>query len=131
MSKSESIERLLTETELELMRILWSLGQGTVRDVMAALPEGRDLAYTSVSTMLRILEQKGFVTAAKAGRSHIYTPAVEKPRYEARTLRHMVGGLFEGSAGALVRRLIDSGAVDDRELRDLQQLLDERLGGDE
>jgi len=128
---SKSIERLLTETELELMRILWALGQGTVRDVMAALPEERALAYTSVSTILRILEQKGFVTATKEGRSHIYTPTVEKPRYEARTLRHMVGGLFEGSAGALVRRLIDSGAVDDSELRDLQRLLDERLGGDE
>jgi len=128
---SKSIERLLTEAELELMRILWALGQGSVRDVMGALPDDRELAYTSVSTILRILEQKGFVTAAKQGRTHIYSPAVEKPRYEARTLRHVMGNLFEGSAGALVRRLIDSGDVADDELRDLQKLLDERLGGDE
>ncbi|HEY0706619.1 MAG TPA: BlaI/MecI/CopY family transcriptional regulator, partial [Polyangia bacterium] len=69
MSPREPLpEKSLTEVELELMTILWQLGGGTVNEVMAALPEGRTLAYTSVSTILRILEQKGVLSAEKVGR---------------------------------------------------------------
>ncbi len=57
----------LTATELELMMILWKIGKGSVRDIMDQLPAERDLAYTSVSTIIRILEKKGFVAATKAG----------------------------------------------------------------
>jgi predicted transcriptional regulator len=120
--------KLLTEVELELMRILWRIGQGTVREVMAALPKQRDLAYTSVSTMLRILEQKGFVRVLSAsGRSHVYAPTVAKPQYESRNLRHLVGRLFEGNPASLVRRLVDATPLSDDDLRDLRDLLDERL----
>jgi len=120
--------KLLTEVELELMRILWRIGQGTVREVMAALPKQRDLAYTSVSTMLRILEQKGFVRVLSAsGRSHVYAPTVAKPQYESRNLRHLVGRLFEGNPASLVRRLVDTTPLSDDDLRDLRDLLDERL----
>jgi predicted transcriptional regulator len=129
---SEDKTRLLTDAELELMQVLWGLGEGTVRDVLEALPGEKQPAYTTVSTILRILEQKGFVASRKAGRSHIYTPAVEKPGYQARTLRRVVSDLFGGSPSALVRRLIAAEEVDEDELRALQRLLDERLGaGDE
>ena len=121
-------ERLLTEAELELMRILWQAQEGTVRDVLDQLPPERDLAYTTVSTTLRILESKGFVASRKEGRSHVYTPTEPKPRYEARSLRHMLGSLFGGDRLALVRQLIDSEPVPDDELRALQALLDDKLG---
>jgi len=121
------IERLLTDAELELMRILWDRGEGTVRDVLAHLPPERDLAYTTVSTTLRILEGKGFVTARKEGRSHVYAPAEAKPRYEARSVRHMLGALFGGDRLALMRQLIDPDEVDRDELIELRSLLDARL----
>ena len=60
------------------MTILWRLGEGTVSEVRAELPAERALAYTSVSTVLRILEKKGLVRPRKAGRGHVYIPAVEK-----------------------------------------------------
>src|SRR6476646_9875281 len=85
----------LTETELELMTILWQRGEGTVRDVMADLPAGRDLAYTSVSTILRILEQKNVLVSRKDGQSHIYCPLLDKSTYEARTLKHLVSTVFD------------------------------------
>ena len=70
-TRTAAPDRLLTEVELELMSILWRLGSGSVRDVMAELPEERrGLAYTSVSTVLRILEQKGFVSSTPAGKTH-------------------------------------------------------------
>jgi len=123
-------ERLLTEAELELMRILWEAGEGTVRDVMQGLPQGRDLAYTTVSTTLRILEQKGSVTSRKVGRSHVYAPTEPKPRYEARSLRHLLGSLFGGDRLALVRHLIAEPVPDD-ELVALQSLLNEKLGDEQ
>ena len=79
----------LTEVELELMSILWRLQGGSVGDVMSALPRERALAYTSVSTILRILEGKGVLAARKEGRGHVYTPLLDKrpqpPSAEARS----------------------------------------------
>jgi len=121
-------DRLLTDVELELMQILWASGRGTVRDVLAGLHQGRDLAYTSVSTVLRILEQKGFVRSTKRGRSHVYEPTITKPRYEARNVRTLVGRLFQGDPVSLVRTLVSSDVVSEDDLRELKELVDERLG---
>ena len=72
--------KLLTEVELELMSALWQLDEATVRDVLATLPAGRTLAYTSVATVLRILEDKKLVNSRKVGKAHVYRPAVSKSR---------------------------------------------------
>jgi predicted transcriptional regulator len=125
---AEDSSRMLTPTELELMNILWRLGGGTVRDVMAALPADRDLAYTSVSTMLRILEKKAFVHSVKDQRTHRYVPAVSQSRYQAQNLRYMVRGLFGGDPMSLVRRLISSEDLGEDELRDMARLVEEKLG---
>ncbi|MCO4768589.1 MAG: BlaI/MecI/CopY family transcriptional regulator, partial [Deltaproteobacteria bacterium] len=67
-------------------------------------------------------------TTRKEGRSHVYVPAEEKPRYEARSVRHMLGALFGGDRVALLRQLIDSEPVAADELAELQSLLDDKLG---
>jgi predicted transcriptional regulator len=127
-SSTPNSSRILTTTELELMNILWRLGGGTVRDVMAQLPEGRDLAYTSVSTMVRILDKKGFVSASKEGRSHRYVPNISQAKYQSANLRHLVRGLFGGDPMSLVRRLISSESLDEEELRNMARLVEEKLG---
>jgi predicted transcriptional regulator len=114
-------ERLLTEAELGIMTILWRLGEGTVADVRAALP--RRLAYTSVSTLLRILEQKGVVGSRKEGRGHVYRPRVPKETYEAVSLRHLVGRVFDGAPVSLVRRLLEQEELSPEELRELRRLV--------
>lgn len=121
-------DRLLTDVELEVMTIVWRLGKATVHDVIAALPRGRDLAYTTVSTTLRILEQKEFVKSTPAGKRHVYAARITKTRYEKRTVGHVVDRLFDGNAGELVRTLVDGGALDDDEIRALRELLDARIG---
>jgi len=118
---------LLTEVELELMTALWQLEEGTVRDVLAQLPEGRDLAYTSVSTILRILEGKKLVTSRKVGRAHLYRPAISKSRYESRSLRHLVEKVFDGAPTAMVMRLLDDEGLTSDELREIQRALHEKL----
>lgn len=116
----------LTEVELELMNILWRLQGGTVNDVLGALPPERPLAYTSVSTILRILEQKGVLASEKVGRGHRYLPLVPKQDYEAFALEQVMGKVFDGQPVALVRRLVDGGQLSREDLAALQELLEER-----
>lgn len=126
MSKT-TLDKMLTEVELELMSILWKLGEGSVNDVIANLPKDRNLAYTSVSTILRILEQKKIVKTRKEGRGHVYVPAFEKASYEAQSVRHMMDKVFAGApvamVGALVKQLLDSKDINELELLEIQALL--------
>ena len=124
LSKSAQPEKLLTETELELMNILWKLGEGSVSDVQAQLSLQRDLAYTSISTILRILEQKEVVKTRKEGRGHIYIPLIKKQDYESKTVKHMVEKVFSGAPTALVRQLLDS--VSQKELEEIKAMIKER-----
>lgn len=117
-------KRLLTEVELELMTILWRIGEGSVAQVMAALPEGRDLAYTSVSTILRILEQKKVLGTRKEGRGHVYIPHMSKADYEGKTVRHIVDHIFDGAPITLIRRLLDTICIDEKELEEIRELIE-------
>ena len=117
----------LTEVELELMTLLWRLGEGSVNDVLAALPPGRKLAYTSVSTILRILEQKEVVQSRKEGRGHVYVPRLSKDKYESLTMRHVVSKVFDGAPASLVRRLLDESELTEEELKAIRKLVNERL----
>src|SRR4051812_37720195 len=127
MVKKKSPDKLLTQVELELMTLIWKIGGGGVHDVLAALPSGRELAYTSVSTILRILEQKGFLESKKEGRGHRYLPLVTKEAYESTTLQHMVTRVFDGTPTSLVKRLLEVGDLSQEDLKEIQNLLDERL----
>ncbi|PIS11273.1 MAG: transcriptional regulator [Bdellovibrio sp. CG10_big_fil_rev_8_21_14_0_10_47_8] len=120
--------KLLTETELELMTILWKLGEGSVADVIEQLPKERDLAYTSVSTIMRILEQKEILKTRKEGRGHIYTPQLKKNDFEATTVKHVVERVFDGTPVALVRQLLDSVKLDEKDLKELKNLIDQAGG---
>ncbi|WP_256588219.1 BlaI/MecI/CopY family transcriptional regulator, partial [Pseudomonas sp. GW460-R15] len=71
------------------------------------MAKDRKLAYTSISTILRILEQKGILKTRKEGRGHIYIPILKKADYESRAVKHMVEKVFDGAPMALVRQLID------------------------
>jgi predicted transcriptional regulator len=121
--QKQSEQKLLTEVELELMTVLWKLGEGSVADVLQSLPPERKLAYTSVSTILRILEQKGIVKARKEGRGHIYIPELQKTEYEAKAVQHVVKNVFDGAPVALVKQLLGSGTLKAGDLEELKRLL--------
>jgi predicted transcriptional regulator len=117
-------QRLLTEAELELMTALWRLGEASVSELLKQLPRGQELAYTTVSTIVRILEQKKFVKSRKEGRGHLYAPAVSREDYEARSVKHMVNSVFEGAPVGLARQLLKSGGLSPGELNEIRALLD-------
>ncbi len=125
MRQKKKIE-FLTEVELEFMTQLWEMGQGTVRDVMANLAPHRNLAYTSGATILRIMEQKAFVTSAKDGKTFVYSPAVAKDAYQSRTLRDLSDKLFDGAPAMLVARLVDDSGLNEAALEEIRALLERR-----
>jgi predicted transcriptional regulator len=113
----------LTPVEAELMEILWSLGQGCVHDVMARLPTHRQLAYTSVSTILRILEQKDILTTQKVSRQHIYIPLLSKQTFANHSITKIVKQVFSGNSVKLVTYLVDKNNLTLDEINSLQKLL--------
>ena len=116
----------LTPVEFELMTILWKIGQGTVRDVMAHLPANRNLAYTSVSTILRILQQKKILLAEKAGRNHIYLPILSKEDFASHSVNKIINQVFSGNSLDLVTYLMDAMNLTLHEISSIQEVLNSR-----
>ena len=121
---------LRTGVEIEIMTAIWAIGEGPVRDVLHRLPQERALAYTSGATILRILEQKAFVTSRKAGKSHVYRPTLAKDTYQSRSLRDLSMKLFDDTPASLVARLVDDDALTEEALGQIRALVDRRLKND-
>ena len=106
----------LTDAELRLMEVLWAIGSGTVADVADALPEGAPLAYSSVLTTLRVLENKGYLTHRKDGRAFIYRPLVGREQARQSAVAHLVSRFFENSPELLMLNLLGDGKLKPGEL---------------
>jgi len=119
---------LLTEVELEFMTVVWATGGGTVRDLLAELNKLQERAYTSVATVLKIMEQKGFLSSERQDRSLVYRAAVPKADYQKTTLKNLSSKLFNDTPAALVARLVEDEEVTDEMLVEMRALLNERLG---
>lgn len=119
---SEKIQ--LTPVEQELMDILWVIGQGTVHEVLEQLPKNRKLAYTSVSTILRIMQQKNILTIKKNGRQHIYKPLISKQKFASHSVKKIVKQVFSGNSVELVNYLLDKNNLSINEIDTIQKLLD-------
>jgi len=113
----------LAPVELMLMKAIWRLSRATVQEVRDALASERDLAYTTVLTMLRSLEEKGFLTHEEEGRKYVYRPLVNREEATASMLSDLLDRAFDGSRELLLTRLLELGGVTDEELR----LIRERL----
>ena len=115
----------LTEAELKLMDIIWHQGQVTVSDVVAALPKDEKLAYSTVLTTLRILEQKGYLRHHKEGRAFVYAPLVDKKGARKNVVRYVMSRFFDNSAELLVLNLLENGDIDAAELERLKRQIEE------
>ena len=121
----------LTEVELEFMSLLWDMAEGSVRDVLAQLHPSRNLAYTSAATILRIMDEKGFVTSERQGKTFIYRPALSKDAYQDRTLRDLSDKLFDGTPATMVARLVNDEGLTEGALEEIRALLDRGLSRDD
>ena len=127
MSKTKKDEKLLTELELEIMQRVWD-GAHTVRAVVELLPKSRGLAYTTVATMMKILEQKNFIKSSKMDHTLSYQVLVPRTDYESKSLKVMTDKVFKGRSSQLVMRLLNEGELSPEELNAIKKMLEERMG---
>lgn len=116
----------LTDGELRLMRVLWRHDRATVSEVVDALTDEPRPAYNTVLTMLRILEQKGYVTHEKDGRAFVFAARVGEEDARRSALSHLLGRLFDGSPSLLLLNLLEQEPVDAQEIARLKQLIESR-----
>jgi predicted transcriptional regulator len=116
---------ILTDAELRLMDILWTAGSANTADVLKALPGDGQLAYTTVLTTLRILEDKGYLRHTKDGKAFVYHPVVDRASVRRSALRHLVSRFFQNSPELLVSNLIADEQLTPKHLQRLKKMIEE------
>ncbi len=114
-----------TEAELAILRVLWHRGPSTVREVMDALAEERDMGYTSVLKSLQIMLDKELVKRDEGVRTHVYTPAQPAEKTRRRLVGDLVERAFSGSVSQLVMHALGTARPDASELRAIRRMLDD------
>jgi predicted transcriptional regulator len=113
-----------TESELEILQVLWDKQEATVRDVHEELSRTRDIGYTTALKLLQIMFEKGLVSRNESAKSHIYMAAVSRERTQKQLVGKMISTLFAGSPGELVMQALGNHQASAEELDQIQKLLD-------
>jgi BlaI family penicillinase repressor len=116
----------LTTQELAIMKVVWRKDETTVRDVYEALQATRPVAYTTVMTMMRILQEKGYLTKATNDRAHVYRPAKPRQQVIGGMVRDFLDRVFDGASDALLVHLARDNKLTPKQRRIVRQLLDEK-----
>jgi predicted transcriptional regulator len=125
---AQSIEEL-GGLQREALEALWDLREGSVHAVRARLAPRRELAYTTVLSVLQKLEKAGWVAHRSAGKSYVYLPLQQRPAARLSSLRKLVADVFGGDAMLVCQHLVQDGALSDAELLELRRLIEKRRGG--
>ena len=118
----------LTPQELAIMKVVWQLESATVRDIYEQLRENRDVAYTTVLTMMKILEQKGYVKKTRADRAFVYRAARPRQQVLGGMVREFIDRVFDGASRPMLLHLVKETKLSDKERRALLRAIEE---GDE
>jgi BlaI family transcriptional regulator, penicillinase repressor len=113
---------VLTGQELEIMKIIWELGPTTVRDVYETLLKTRKVAYTTVMTMMKILETKGYLKKSQAERAYVYRPAQPQGKVVGDMVRDFVNRVFNGSAQPLLAHLVKDHDLSEKDMEEIARL---------
>lgn len=127
MARKQKIEKPLTELELQLMNAVWMLGPCTVKEVQTEISKSRKLAYTSIATIMKILETKGILKSIKNDKAHTYSPKITKEVYEALALEHMAANLFLGMPSKMVMCLLNDSNLSQKDLEDIKKVVDAKV----
>jgi predicted transcriptional regulator len=114
----------LGETEMEVLQIVWKLGEASVSDVRAQILEYRDVAYTTIMTVMKNLADKNYLKYRKDGLSYIYSPAVRPEDVRFNLVDHLIDKVFKGSAKDLVQTLVQNESLTDKERLEIKRMID-------
>src|SRR5579885_2362243 len=126
ISTMKSDKPILTDQELEIMKIVWARGSATVRDVYEELLSRRKIAYTTVMTMMGILEQKGHLKKSADERAYVYTPAQPQREVLGNMVHDFLKRVFNGSAKPLLIHLVEDKKLSPEELDEIRKLIKDR-----
>ncbi len=116
----------LSPSETEILRLVWQLNQATVQEVCDKLPARRKIAYATVQTLLRRLENKGYLRHDVRGKAHVFLAAVKKERVVKRSVGDFLDRLFGGDPIPLMQYLAEHGNIDSKDIERLKQLVDKK-----
>jgi predicted transcriptional regulator len=115
----------LTEAETRLMNVLWAKHRATVADVVGAMPRQHAVAYNTIQTLLRILEQKGYVAHEVVGRAFVYRASLKQDAARRHALGHLMKAMFDDSPSLLVRNVLEDERIDPAERERVRRLIGE------
>ncbi len=111
----------LTKKEEEIMQVLWEIKEGFVKDIIKELDEPKP-PYNTISSVVRILEKKGFLGFRSFGKSHMYFPIIEKKSYRKHAFKSMMKSYFDGSYRNVISYLVDDESLSEKDIEDLDEL---------
>ena len=114
----------LGETEMEVLHHVWDLGEATVADVRVRILDEREVAYTTIMTVMKKLADKGYLQYHKDGRTYVYAPAQAPAKVQHSLLRRLMESVFEGSPMALVQTLVRHEDLSDEERDEIRKMID-------
>ncbi len=113
-----------TESELEILRVLWERGEATVRDVHEELSKTKDAGYTTTLKLMQIMYEKGMVKRDESSKTHIYIPLLSREKTQKQFVGKMIDTLFQGSSSQLVMQALGNHKASKEELDEIQKLID-------
>jgi len=116
----------LTKAQEEILQVLWEIKEGVVTDVIEKLPEPKP-AYNTVSTVIRVLEKKGYVSHKAYGKTHVYFPKVSKQEYRQHFISSSLKGFFNNSVNQLVSFFVKQKKLSINELEELRKMIDQEI----
>lgn len=115
----------LTPQELAIMKVIWRLDKATVRGVYESLRKTRPIAYTTVMTMMNVLEDKGYLEKKSNGRAHVYTPTRPRHQVVGAMVRDFIDRVFDGASSSLLLHLAKDSKLTDRQRKAVQKIIEE------
>ena len=112
--------------ELQVLSVLWDRGPSTAREVLESMPDGKKRAYTTILSVMQVMEKKGLLTHTNEGNRYIFKPTVTQRQALRPILRGLVSNVFGGSVASVMQHLIKETPVDEEELKEIRRLLDEK-----
>lgn len=112
-----------SDLEMQILSVLWNRGDSTAREVLEAMPDGKKRAYTSILSVMQVMEKKGLLKHTSRGVAHVYSPAVNKRKIIQPFMRKVLNEIFGGKPSAMMQALLTETAVSDSELDQIHKLL--------
>ena len=114
-----------SDLEMQILAVLWDKGDLTVRQVLEAMPDGKKRAYTSILSVMQVMEKKGFLSHTTRGTAHVYKPAINRKKVIAPFMRKVLNEVFAGRPSAMMQALLTEASIDEKEMAQIKEIIKE------